>query len=67
MTFSNRSFTTPLQVSYDRQPAQPMGVHPDEIWERLAAHDQAPLSLFTDLFTAVDDHLALPTPGRPVR
>lgn len=35
---------------------------PDEIWERLAAHDQAPLSLFTDLFTAVDDHLALPTP-----
>jgi len=35
---------------------------PDEIWERLVAHDQAPLSLFTDLFTAVDDHLALPTP-----
>jgi hypothetical protein len=35
---------------------------PEEIWERLAAHDQAPPSLFSDLFRAVDDHLALPTP-----
>lgn len=35
---------------------------PDEIWEPLAAHEQAPLSLFTDLFTTVDDYLALPTP-----
>jgi hypothetical protein len=35
---------------------------PDEIWEPLAAHEQAPLSLFTDLFTSVDGYLALPTP-----
>jgi len=34
---------------------------PPEIWEQLAAHDQAPASLFTDLFAAVDEHLALPT------
>lgn len=35
---------------------------PDEIWERLAAHEQAPLSLFADLFITVDDYLALRTP-----
>ena len=35
---------------------------PDEIWERLAAHEQAPLSLFADLFTIVDGYLALRTP-----
>jgi len=33
-----------------------------ELWEPLAAHASAPLDLFSDLFEAVDDYLAIATP-----
>jgi hypothetical protein len=34
---------------------------PTDVWEPLAAHTSAPPDLFTDLFMAVDDHLAVAT------
>jgi len=35
---------------------------PSEVWEQLAAHASAPPDLFSDLFMAVDDSLAVATP-----
>jgi hypothetical protein len=32
-----------------------------EVWEPLAAHEKAPISLFNDLYDVVDEFLALPT------
>lgn len=32
------------------------------LWEPLADHASAPTDLFSDLFEAVDDHLAIATP-----
>ncbi len=38
------------------------GYSVEEIWEPLAAHDNAPPDLFNDLYEAAEDFLALPTP-----
>ncbi len=38
------------------------GYTPEEIWEPLSAHDNAPPDLFNDLYEAAEGFLALPTP-----